>query len=135
MVTHHRKHDATTESGYNLRNADGTIKQAQISTHMTITLEGVGNKSERHGKHSSPGASDQQEGDELHVLVVEERHHGKAYRTQQQAGCIGHLDILELRQNSSPYNGTNGLNGKEHTHPVACFLEGFATVSAMAPVV
>ena len=93
---------------------------------MTITLQGVGNKGERHGKHSSPGASDQQEGDELHVLVVEERHHGKAYRAQQQTGCIGHLDILELGQNSSPDNRTDGLNGKEHTHPVACFLEGFA---------
>ena len=80
-MTYYGEDESATKGGYNLRNTDGTVKQTQIGTHVTITLQGIGDKGERHGEHGSPGASDEQEGDELHLLVVEEGHHGKAYGT------------------------------------------------------
>ena len=121
-----RQDKTATESCHNLRNTNSSVEQTEIGSHVTIALKGIGDKGKRHSKHGSPGTADEQERNELQILVVEERHHGKAYGTDNQANGISHLGILELGQQGCPYHRTDGLNGKEHSHPVAGSLEGLA---------
>ena len=79
MVADQRQDHTATQGCYNLRNADGAVKQAEVGTHVTIALQGIGNEGERHSQHGSPSTADEQEGHELQILVVQERHHGKAH--------------------------------------------------------
>ena len=124
LVTAYQREDETTTKGsHNLRDADGTVEEAQIGPHVTVSLQGIRHEGERHGKHGSPGAADEQERNELHILVVDERNHGKADSTQQQTQGIGCLGVLEARQNGCPDDTAHGLDGKQDAHPVTSRLE------------
>ena len=46
MRTYQTQDATTTDGCYNLRNTDSSIEQAQISTHVTIALQGIGNEQE-----------------------------------------------------------------------------------------
>ena len=65
MMAYEREDDTSQKGCYNLWNTDGTIKQAQISTHVTLALQSIGDKRKWHGEHSSPSTTNHQEGNEL----------------------------------------------------------------------
>lgn len=123
MRTYQTQDATTTDGCYNLRNTDGSIEQAQISTHVTIALQGIGNEGERHCQHGCPTGTNHQKWDKLQVLVVKEWNESKAHTTDNQADCVCHLGILELRKNHSPKHTTYCLNSEENTYPVTCLLE------------
>ena len=118
--------------------SDGSIEQSQISPHVTIALQGVGDKGEWHCQHGCPTRTNHQEWDKLQVLVVQEWDKSEAHATNQQAHAISHLGVLELRKHHSPEHTAHSLYGKEDAHPVARATDlgsvVFQTVSAMAPV-
>ena len=95
-MTYYREDCSTQQGGSNLWDTDGTVEQAQISTHVTIALEGVGNEGERHGKHSSPGTANHQERNKLQILVMDIRNHAETNGANDQTDGIGHLSILKL---------------------------------------
>ena len=82
------------ECRYNLRNADGPVKQSQVSTHI-LARNRIGQDGERQGEHGCPGASDQQVGGKQQVFVVEEEGGYKSDATQHEAQCVGLLACLE----------------------------------------
>ena len=100
---------------------------------MTISLQSIGNKGERHRQHGSPTGTNHQEWDKLQVLVVQEWNESKAHTTNNQADSVCHLRILKLRENDSPDNTTYRLYGKENAHPVACLLECFRSRVSRIP--
>ena len=51
---------------------------------MSVSLQGVGYKCEWHSKHSCASGANHQERNELHILVVQERNHAEANRTDSQ---------------------------------------------------
>ncbi len=65
MRTNQTQNSATTDGSHNLRNTDGSVEQAQISTHVTIALQGIGNKGERHCQHGCPTGTNHQEWNKL----------------------------------------------------------------------
>ena len=90
---------------------------------MSVTLKRVGNEGERHGEHGSPAAADEQEWDELHILVLEQRNKGEADAAEDETHGVGELGVLELRKHYCPQHAAHSLNGKEYSHPVAGLLE------------
>ena len=84
-----------------------------------VPAQRVGHKGERNGKHCTPANANQHKAEEEHVLVMDEEHRCKPCRTEDEAGHIGSPESLELRDNDSPEHSSNGLDGKEHAHPVA----------------
>ena len=101
MASDHGEDDATQEGCDDLRHTDGAIEQTEISAHVTISLQGIGDKCKRHSQHGSPGTTDQQERDELQILVVDIRHKHETYGTDHQTERVSQLGALELRQQSS----------------------------------
>ena len=65
MVTHQREYGTATDSSHNLGYTDGTIKQTKVGTHVSVALQGIGNKRKRHSQHCCPSAANEQEGDDL----------------------------------------------------------------------
>src|SRR5574344_13416 len=59
--TYQREDNASKQSCYNLRYTDGAIEESKISTHVTVSLQGIGDKSERHGQHGCPCSTYHQE--------------------------------------------------------------------------
>ena len=115
MTAYGMQDKATNKCCHNLRHTDGTVEQAEIGTHVTVTLQSIGDKGERHGQHGSPGTANEHERQEEHILVGNERHHSEADASQHKTQRISQLGILELRQNGCPDNTTYSLNGKEYT--------------------
>jgi hypothetical protein len=90
---------------------------------VSITLQSIGDKGERHRQHSCPASTNHQERNELQILVVQEWDKGKAHTTDNQADRISHLGTLELGKHYHPQHTAHSLNGKENAHPVAGILE------------
>ena len=61
MRTHQTQDSSTADGSHNLRDTDGSVKQTEISTHVTISLQSIGNKGERHRQHGSPTGTNHQE--------------------------------------------------------------------------
>ena len=122
MAAHEVQDATTTDGSDDLRQADGAVEETQVGTHMAVALQRVGDKRERHGKHGSPGTTDEQEGHDLTILVGHEGNEREANATQHEAHGVGHLRVLEARQDGCPDDGAHGLNGIEHTRPVAGHL-------------
>ena len=57
MRTYQAQDDTAADGSHNLRNADGSVEQAQVSAHVTITLQSIGYESERHRQHGSPAGT------------------------------------------------------------------------------
>ena len=74
MVAHQREDGAAADGCHDLRHADGAVEQAEIGAHVSVTLQGIRDKRKGHRQHCCPAAADQQEGDDLQVLVVDERY-------------------------------------------------------------
>ena len=125
MRTHQTQDNSTADGSHNLRDTDGSVKQTEISTHVTISLQSIGNKGERHRQHGCPTGTNHQERNKLQILVMQERYQGKTHTTDNQTDSVCHLRILKLRENDSPDNTTYRLYGKENAHPVACLLKCF----------
>ena len=96
MAAYQRQDNTSQEGRHNLRNTDGAIEESEVSTHVTIALQGVRDERERHGEHRSPGTANHQERDELQILVTDERYECKADTTDHQTDGISHLGVLEL---------------------------------------
>ena len=124
MVAHQREDGTATDGCHDLRHADGTVEQTEIGTHVSVALQGIGDKRKGHRQHRSPSAADQQEGDDLQILIVDERDHAEAETSEDQTHAIGHLRVAEAWQHGSPGYGAHGLDGIEHTRPVGCLLIG-----------
>ncbi len=118
------ENDTAQQGGGNLRHADGAVEQPEIHAHVAVALQGIGDEREGHGQHGSPGATNEQERDELHVLVVEQGNEGKADSADGQTGGIGPFSVFETGQHHGPYHTAYGLNGKENANPVASLLIG-----------
>ena len=118
MAAHKVQHHTAKSCSYNLRYADSTVKQAQISAYM-VAVERIGNNGKRHGKHSCPGATYEQIGHKEHILVVNIRYRQETDAAQQQAQRIGYLMVGEARQHHCPCHTADSLHGKEYAHPVA----------------
>ena len=88
-------------------------------------VKGVGDDGERHCQHCRPCASDEQVGDEQHVLVVDVRHHEEACASEHEAERVCQLGLLELGQHHGPAYAAYGLHGEEYANPVAGCLEAF----------
>lgn len=116
-----------------MRQADGAVEESQIGTHVTVALQGVGDDGEGHGEHGGPAATDEQEGQYLQILVGTEGDEQEAQATQHQTDAIGHLYILEARQQRGPHHGAHGLDGIEHARPVAGCLIVFGGGVGSAP--
>jgi hypothetical protein len=125
MRAYQAEDETARKSSYNLRNADGAVEEAQISAHVAIALQGIGDKRERHGEHGSPAGTYHEERDELQELIMDERYHRKSDAADDKADSISQLRALELRQDDCPYHAAHCLNGKEDAHPVASLLKGF----------
>ena len=97
MTAYECQDGAAADSSHNLGYTDGAIKQAKVGTHVSVALQGIGDKGERHGEHGSPRTADEQERNKLELQVVQERHHGKTYTAQHEADAVSHLDVTELR--------------------------------------
>ena len=78
MTTHEREDHAATEGSDDLRDADGAVEEAEVGTHVTIALQGIGDDGEWHGEHGGPAATNEQEGYDQHC---------RSYR--QQGGVSG----------------------------------------------
>ena len=126
MVTYYREDGTTTECSNNLWDADGAVEQSQISSHVTVALQCIGDEGKWHRQHSSPRTANHEEGNELQILVVDIRNHAETNGSDNQTDRIGQLRVLEMRQQGSPYNGAHSLDSKEDARPVACLLEGLA---------
>ena len=120
---YHPQYVSATKSCHNLRNTDSAVEESEVSTHVSITLQSIGDKGERHRQHSCPASTNHQERNELQVLVVQEWDKGKAHTTDNQADRISHLGTLELGKHYHPQHTAHSLNGKENAHPVAGILE------------
>ena len=79
------------------------------SALVTITLKSVGNEGKRHGEHGSPSATDEEEGQHKQILVGNERNHGEADGTDDEAQSVSKLLVADLRQNHCPYHATDSL--------------------------
>ena len=86
---------------------------------MAITLKSIGYKGERHGKHGCPGTSNEHERKHKHILVANERHHGKAYTADNKTEGVSQLGVLELRQSHCPQYRAYCLPAEQHANPVA----------------
>ena len=142
MAANHRKDDATTECCHDLRNADGTVEQTQISPHVTIALQGIGDKGKGHGQHGRPSTANKQERNELQILIMDEGYQQETDGSEDKTQRISQFCILELREQGSPHHRADCLYGKEDAHQLpAVWNDSLAgsvvshTVSAMAPVV
>ena len=62
----------TENCGYNLRQADGAVEEAEIGAHVPLACQGVGEQGERIGQGGSPCTAYQDEREEEHVGVVNE---------------------------------------------------------------
>lgn len=112
----------STHSSYNLRYAYSAVEESEICTLVAVTLKSIGDKSKRHGKHSSPSATYKQEGKHKQILIADERHKNETYATDNKTYGVCHLLVLELRQRHSPKHRTDGLPEEQHTNPVARLL-------------
>ena len=64
--------DESSKAGsHNLGHTDGAVEETQVSTHMS-TFQRVGEQGEWQCQHRRPSTSDEDEGNEEHVLVVDE---------------------------------------------------------------
>ena len=124
MVAHQREDGTSTDGCYDLWYTDGTVEQTEIGPHVSVALQGIGDKRKGHRQHRSPATADEQEGDDLQVLIVDERDQAEAKTSDDQAHAIGHLRVAEAWQHHCPGDGAHGLNGIEHTRPVGCLLIG-----------
>ena len=124
MVAHQREDGAAADGCHDLRHADGAVEQTKIGTHVSVALQGIRDKRKGHRQHRSPAATDQQEGDDLQVLVVDERYQTEAHTSDNQTHAISHLRVAEAWQHHCPGDGAHGLNGIQHTRPVGCLLIG-----------
>ena len=102
MVAHQREDGTATDGCHDLRHADGTVEQTEIGTHVSVALEGVRDKRKGHRQHRCPATADEQEGDDLQILIVDERDHAEAETSDDQAHAIGHLRVAEAWQQSTP---------------------------------
>ena len=64
---------------------------------MSVSLEGICDKCEWHCQHGGPGATDEQEGDNLKVFVGAEGDEREADAAKQQAYGICDLCVFEAR--------------------------------------
>ena len=103
-MAYHRQYKTAAEGGNNLWNTDCTIEESQVSTHVAIALQCIGDKGKRHSQHGSPRTANEQEGDELQVLIMQEGYHGKTDGTNHQTDGVCQFGILKLRQYGSPDN-------------------------------
>ena len=89
---------------------------------MTVALQGVGDQRERTSQHGGPGTADEQEGEDLQVLAGAERDEGEAQSTQHETHGVSYLHGLETGDDGGPHHRAHGLDGIEHTRPVASHL-------------
>ena len=88
MRTHQTQDSSTADGSHNLRDTDGSVKQTEISTHVTISLQSIGNKGERHRQHGCPTGTNHQERNKLQILVMQERYQGKAHTTDSMTWVL-----------------------------------------------
>ena len=91
---------------------------------MSFAGEGVGKKGERIGQGGRPGATDEGEGNEKYVGVVDEIGGDETYGTKDKTDGIAQFRVLDLGNDHCPEYAAHGLYGIEDAHPVACFLIG-----------
>ena len=133
MGAYNAKDAAATYGRHNLRYADCSVEQTQISPHVSVALQGVGNKSEWHGQHGRPARTYHQERDNLQILVVQKRYQDETRTADYQTDGIGNLGILEHREHHGPRHTAYCLYGKEYAHPVASFLKRFGAWVGSVP--
>lgn len=112
----------STKGGcYDLWQADGAVEQTEVGAHVSA-CQRIGQDGEGESQHGCPCASDEQEGDEYGIGIVDEVGTDEPYTTEYETEGIDGFQILETRNDYGPQDRTDGLDGKEYTHPVACLL-------------
>ena len=114
--------DASNGSGYDLRYADGAVEQSEISSHVSVSLQGIGDEGERHGQYGGPGATDEKEGHEEHIGIAFHRAPGEADAAEDEAEGVSYLTVAEAGQYHGPDHAAQCLYGIEHAYPVTSFL-------------
>ena len=104
-----------------MRNANGAVEESKISTHMS-TFQGVGEDGEWECQHGCPSTSDEQEGNEERILVVEEIDGDETDASENETQAVDELTTLEQWNDDCPKHGTDSLNCEKDAHPVGCFL-------------
>lgn len=112
---------AAGDCGYNLRQTDGAVEQAEICADVAA-LQRVCKDGKRPCKHSGPGATYQQEGYEQQILVGNQAGEHEAYTAQDEREGVREFAGAEAGENYSPEHRAHGLYGKEDTYPVARFV-------------
>ena len=116
------EHHAAEGGCYYLRYAYRAVEQSEVCAHMAA-VECVGDDGERHGQHCGPCATDEQVGDEEHVLVVDVRYGQESGCAEYEAERVSRLAVLKPREHHGPAHAAYGLYGEEYAYPVACGLE------------
>ena len=78
---------------------------------MSFAGEGVGKKGKGVGQGGSPGATDEGEGNEKYVGVVDEIGGDETYGTKDKTDGIAQFRVLDLGNDHCPEYAAHGLYG------------------------